>query len=391
MVKDIQHGKGPLSGLRVIELAGIGPGPFAAMMLSDMGAEIIRIDRVDAGKTHPHDFTLRGRRSVAMNLKIPAAVEAALALVETADGLIEGFRPGVMERLGLGPEACHARNPRLVYGRMTGWGQDGPLAQAAGHDLNYISLTGGLWASGAADRPPAFAMNLLGDYGGGGMYLAFGMVSGILQARRTGHGDIVDAAICDGVNSLMTFIHSRRAMDLWRDERAANPLDGGRPWYAVYECADGKWISIGALEPQFWACLLDKLGLDPEEIGDRQDRSAWPKMRAKLQETFLSEPRDHWNELLAGTDACFAPVLSPAEARDDPHLAARSAFVEQDVAQPAPAPRFSRAGTAPPRLPRDPGADTRAVLAEAGFTDTDIATLIAQGAVSQAKIKETAQ
>ncbi|MCY6379709.1 CaiB/BaiF CoA transferase family protein [Hoeflea prorocentri] len=388
MAKDIQHGEGPLSGLRIIEFAGIGPGPFAAMMLSDMGADVIRIDRLNAGETHPNDFTLRGRQSVAMNLKMPAAVESALKLIETADGLIEGFRPGVMERLGLGPEICHAINPRLVYGRMTGWGQAGPLAQAAGHDLNYISLTGGLWATGEADRSPTFAMNLLGDYGGGGMYLAFGMVSGLLQAQRTGQGDIVDAAICDGVNSLMTFIHSRRAMGMWRDERAANPLDGGRPWYGVYECADGNWISIGAIEPQFWACLLQKLGLDSSAIGDRQDPNNWPSIRKTLEERFLSQPRDHWDALLSGTDACFAPVLSPAEAREYPHLAARTAFAEKGAAQPMPAPRFSRAGAKSPQSPRDAGADTLAVLTEAGFTDTQIANLIDQGAIAQANTKE---
>ncbi|WP_375692119.1 CaiB/BaiF CoA transferase family protein [Pseudooceanicola sp. LIPI14-2-Ac024] len=388
-VTDTPSAAPPLAGLRIIEFAGIGPGPFAGMMLADMGAEVIRIDRPggkdspSAGRVDPAlDFMARGRKSLALNLKSPEAVEVALDLLETADGLIEGFRPGVMERLGLGPAVVHARNPRLVYGRMTGWGQSGPIAHTAGHDLNYIAISGALWATGEADRPPTFPLNLLGDFGGGGMYLAFGMVTGMLRAARTGQGDVVDAAICDGTSSLMTMIHSRRAMGVWRDERAANALDGGVPWYGIYECADGGWISIGALEPQFWACLLEKLGIDPAEMGDRADRSLWPAMRARFTEVFLGQPRDHWTALLEDTDACFAPVLSPAEAADHPHNRARGIFAAEGPAQPMPAPRFAEAETPLPPAPPRAGADSRAVLEAAGFDAARIDALFRSGAVA---------
>jgi len=386
-VTDTASAAPPLAGLRIIEFAGIGPGPFAGMMLADMGAEVIRIDRPGAtgGPTAGDptlDFMARGRRSLALNLKTPGAVDLALRLVEGADGLIEGFRPGVMERLGLGPDVCHARNPRLVYGRMTGWGQAGPVAHAAGHDLNYIALSGALWATGEAGRKPTFPLNLLGDFGGGGMYLAFGMVTGLLKAARTGQGDVVDAAICDGTSSLMTMIHSRRAMGVWRDEREANALDGGMPWYGVYECADGAWITIGALEPQFWACLLDLLGLDPDEMGDRADRSRWPVMRETLTRIFLSQPRAHWVDLLEGTDACFAPVLSPAEAAEHPHNRARGIFAADGPTQPMPAPRFAGAPTPLPPAPPRAGDHSRAVLEEAGLSAEEIETAFASGAVS---------
>ncbi|MCA0869266.1 CoA transferase [Seohaeicola saemankumensis] len=376
----------PLAGLRIIEFAGIGPGPFAGMMLADMGAEIIRVERPGAtsptGQGAPElDFLARGRRSIALNMKAPGATGLALDLIEGADGLIEGFRPGVMERLGLGPEVCLARNPRLVYGRMTGWGQDGPVAQTAGHDLNYIALSGALWASGEADRAPTFPLNLLGDFGGGGMFLAFGMVTGLLKAARTGEGDVIDAAIVDGTAALMAMIYSRRAMGLWRDERAANALDGGVPWYGVYECADGGWITIGALEPQFWAVLLDRLGLSPAEMGDRADRSLWPAMREKFTTLFLSQPRDHWVARLQDTDACFAPVLSPAEAPDHPHNRARGIFSD-GPAQPMPAPRFARAQTPLPAAPPCPGADSRAVLKDIGLPADKIDSLFLQGIVS---------
>lgn len=364
-----------------MEFAGLGPGPFAAMMLADFGADVIRIDRIGSPPAE-QDFTLRGRRSIAMNLKDPAAIETALRLIDDADGLIEGFRPGVMERLGLGPEVCHARNPRLVYGRMTGWGQDGPWAHAAGHDLNYIALTGALWGTGEPDRAPTFPMNLLGDFGGGGMYLAFGLLAALLNVRQTGQGDVVDAAICDGTNALMTFIQAQRAMGRWADARGVNLLDGGAPWYGVYECADGQWISIGALEPQFWACLLDVLGLDHAHLGDRADRSTWPHIRAVLTETFLAQPRAHWDARLGGTDACYAPVLSPADVRHDPHMAARETMLPGPGDQPAPAPRFARAKVAPATPPRRPGADTRAVLSEAGLTPVEIAALVNAGAVA---------
>ncbi len=368
----------PLTGLRIIEFAGIGPGPFAAMMLADMGAEVIRIDRTGSPET-PNDFMLRGRRSIALNLKDPQASGIAMRLIETADGLIEGFRPGVMERLGLGPDACFERNPRLVYGRMTGWGQDGPLAHAAGHDLNYIALTGALWGTGEPDRAPTFPMNLLGDFGGGGMYLAFGMLAGILNAKRTGQGDIVDAAICDGTNSLMTFIQARRAMGEWGNERGVNLLDGGVPWYAVYECSDGKWISVGALEPQFWTCLLDKLQLN--DIGDRTDPRTWDETRQRLSQTFAAHPQEHWIDLLEGTDACFAPVLSPAEARHHSHMASRNAFLPGTFDEPAPAPRFANAQTQG-RMPSPvPGEHTSEILAEIGFEAAEIEELIASAGI----------
>lgn len=375
----------PLTGLRIVEFAGIGPAPFAAMMLADAGAEVIRIDRIGSAP-EPRDYTLRGRKSVALNLKDPGAIDVALRLIKHADGLIEGFRPGVIERLGLGPDTCLAANPRLVYGRMTGWGQDGPLARSAGHDLNYIALTGALWATGEAERPPAFAMNLLGDFGGGGMYLAFGMLAAILRARAMGQGDVVDAAICDGTNSLMTFIQARRAMGLWQDARSANHLDGGTPWYGVYECADGQWISIAAIEPQFWTCLLELLQLG--EVGDRSDRSTWDATRAQLRDTFLGHPRAHWDALLAGTDACYAPVLSPAEAASHPHMAARAAFLSDGKDQPAAAPRFQSASTNTPTPPRPPGADTRALLVQTGLSHTEVDRLISCGVIAAASTQD---
>ena len=376
----------PLAGLRIIEFAGIGPGPFAGMMLADMGAEIIRIERPGAASptgqgAHELEFLARGRKSIALNMKAAGAQQLALQLIEGADGLIEGFRPGVMERLGLGPDACLERNPRLVYGRMTGWGQDGPVSATAGHDLNYIALSGALWASGEADRAPTFPLNLLGDFGGGGMFLAFGMVTGLLKAARTGRGDVVDAAIVDGTAALMAMIYSRRAMGLWKDERASNALDGGMPWYGVYTCADGQWITIGSLEPQFWAVLLDKLGLTADEMGDRADRSRWPAMRDKLAAVFMSQPRDHWVDLLQDTDACFAPVLSPAEAPDHPQNKARGIFSDGPV-QPMPAPRFAAARTPLPSTPPAPGADSRAILEGLNLSAGDIDRLFSDGVVS---------
>ncbi|MEM9247111.1 MAG: CaiB/BaiF CoA-transferase family protein [Pseudomonadota bacterium] len=370
----------PLSGLRIVEFAGIGPAPFAAMMLADMGAEILRVDRIGADYDG-HDFLARGRRSIALDLKQPAAVEVALALIDRSDGLIEGFRPGVMERLGLGPDVCRARNPRLVYGRMTGWGQDGPLAQAAGHDLNYIALTGALWTTGPADRDPSFAANLLGDFGGGGMFLALGMVAGLLRAARVGTGDVVDAAITDGTHALMSFVHARRASGTWRDARAANTLDGGAPWYGVYACACGGWISIAAIEPRFWQELLRRLSLDAAAIGDRSDPAQWPALRTQLEETFRAQPRDHWVALLEGTDACFAPVLSPAEAAQHPHNRARQAFAPTGPDQPAPAPRFGDAGHRPVTPPAPAGAHTMSILTELGLSAAEISALNEAGAI----------
>jgi alpha-methylacyl-CoA racemase len=374
--------KPPLAGVRIVEFAGIGPGPFAGMMLADMGAEVIRIDRAGT-KTDPTlDFLARGRRSIMLDLKNPEAIEVAKALLQTADGLIEGFRPGVMERLGLGPEVVHALNPKLVYGRMTGWGQDGPLSHAAGHDLNYIALSGALWGTGEADQAPTFPMNLLGDFGGGALYLAFGMVTGLFNAQRTGQGDVIDAAICDGTASLMAMTYSLRAMGSWRDQRASNLLDGGAPWYGVYECADGRWITIGALEPKFWDELLHRLGLTPAEMGDRADRTTWPAMKERFTVLFKSQSRDHWTALLEGTDVCFAPVLSPAEARAHPHNAARGVFTSTGPEQPMPAPRFRDAATTLPAPAPKPGADTRAVLQDIGIDPRRIDALYDAGAIA---------
>ncbi|KMW58603.1 Alpha-methylacyl-CoA racemase [Candidatus Rhodobacter oscarellae] len=371
----------PLAGIRIIEFAGLGPGPFAGMMLADMGAEVIRIDRPGT-KAAPTDFLARGRRSVMLDLKQPAAVEAALALLTGADGLIEGFRPGVMERLGLGPAPCMARNPRLVYGRMTGWGQEGPLAHAAGHDLNYIALSGALWAMGEPDRAPVFPLNLLGDFGGGGMYLAFGMAAGLLKAARTGQGDVIDAAICDGTASLMAMIYGWRAGGGWQDQRGANLLDGGAPWYGVYSCADGKWVTVGALEPQFWARLLQLLEIPEAELGDRHDRGNWPVIRARLAGAFAQGPQAHWVALLEGTDACFAPVLDLEEAAQHPHNVARGVFANGGQSEPMPAPRFAGSKTPKPGAPPEPGADGQAVLAQAGMSPEEIAALLRTGALA---------
>ncbi len=352
------------------------------MMLADMGAEVIRIDRtVQASLGDTQGFLGRGRRSISLDLKTPKGVAVAMKLIETADALIEGHRPGVMERLGLGPEDCHKRNPRLVYGRMTGWGQKGPLSHAAGHDLNYIAITGALWATGSAGETPAFPMNLLGDFGGGGMYLAFGILAGLLHAQKTGQGDIVDAAICDGTASLMAMIYGMRAAGQWHDERASNLLDGGAPWYGVYECADGRWISIGALEPKFWVCLCELLDIDPAGLGDRDDRSNWPAIKTALSQSFLSKTRDEWCAILEGTDACFAPVLSPAEAADYQHNRARQVFTDDGFSQPMPAPRFTNASTELPIGPPEPGSDSRAILAELGYSKNVIETMIKCGVV----------
>lgn len=371
-----QQTSAPLAGIKIIEFAGIGPGPFAGMMLADMGAEIIRIVRPGTVDDKAElDFLARGRKSVVLDLKSPHAVEAALRLVATVDAIFEGYRPGVMERLGLGPDVCLSRNPRLVYGRMTGWGQTGPLSGAAGHDLNYIALTGALWSSGEADRPPAFAMNLLGDFGGGGMLLAFGLLAGILKAQRTGEGDVVDAAICDGTSAMTAMLASHRAKGKWRDERQSNFLDGGVPWYNVYTCSDGHWVTVAAVEPSFWAQLLDSLGITESEIGDRTDRRTWPGIRKSLTKVFLSQPRAYWIDLLEGTDACFAPVLSPAEATSHPQNAARHVFSEERHWQPMPAPRFALSQTPLPPPAPTPGANTDHVLSGLGYNIEEIAAL----------------
>lgn len=380
---------GPLRGIRVVEMVGIGPGPFCAMMLADMGAEVIRIDRrrpeppkIDVMNPGPFGILNRGRRSVAMDLKKPAAIEMTLRLVERADALIEGFRPGVMERLGLGPEACLRRNPRLVYGRVTGWGQDGPLALAAGHDINYIALAGVLHQIGRQGTPPTPPINLVGDFGGGGMLLAFGMVCALLEAQRSGLGQVVDAAMVDGAAALMAIIYGLHGLGAWRRERGTNFLDGGAPWYDTYECADGRFVAVGAIEPQFYALLLDKCGITDADDWPQWDTARWPEMKEKLITLFRTRTRDEWCRLLEGTDTCFAPVLDLDEAPRHPHSRARHAFVEvAGVTQPAPAPRFSRTPPDTPSPPAKPGEHTVDVLHDWGIDGTEIDALKAAGAI----------
>lgn len=335
--------QGPLYGVKVIEFVGLGPAPFCAMLLSDLGAEVVRIDRPGAGGGGPAEVLARGRRSVAFNLKKPDAVEACLKLLTSADILLEGYRPGVMERLGLGPDVCLKANPKLVYGRMTGWGQHGPLAHAAGHDLNYIAITGALDAIGPKERPVP-PINVVGDFGGGSMYLAVGVLAALHHARASGQGQVVDAAIVDGATHLLAAVHQLSAMGLWSAPRGENLLDGGAPFYDTYRCADGKFVSVAPLEPEFYALLIGKLGLkDHPAVAIQFDAAQWPAMRQLLTDTFASQPRDHWTALLEGADACFAPVLDIHEARGHPHMQARGVFEDVDgVMQAAPAPRFSR-------------------------------------------------
>jgi alpha-methylacyl-CoA racemase len=350
---------GPLAGLRILEFAGIGPAPMASMLLADLGASILRIDRrqaADLGVERPprFDLLLRNRERVAFDLKSPDAISEVLALAADADILIEGFRPGVMERLGLGPEQCMARNPRLVYGRMTGWGQDGPLAQSAGHDINYIAIAGALHAIGRAGEAPAVPPALLGDFAGGALYLVLGVLSAIVERQHSGLGQVVDAAIVDGVASLTTAFHGLRAAGLWTTERGTNVLDSGAPFYDAYECADGKWITVGPIESRFFAELLRLLGLDERLVAAQQHRNSWPGLRRELALKFSALPRSDWVALLEGTDACFAPVLEFQEAAAHPHLRARDTFVDiAGIPQPAPAPRFSRTPPGRPHPPAD--------------------------------------
>jgi alpha-methylacyl-CoA racemase len=373
---------GPLSGIKVVEFAGIGPGPFGAMVLADMGAEVVRLDRPDGAPMDRRDAVLRGRRSVTLDLKQPAAVEAALRLCDGADALIEGFRPGVMERLGLGPAVVLGRNPRLAYGRMTGWGQFGPLAQAAGHDMNYIALTGALHAMGRPGERPAPPLNLVGDYGGGGMLLALGLLAAILSARSTGRGQVVDAAMTDGAALLMAPIYAMLGRGRWQAQRESNMLDGAAPWYDTYTCADGGFLSVGPIEPQFFALFLEKLGLDPAAHQDRMKPAAWPALKEELAAIFRTRPRDHWAALFEGSDACVAPVLSPLEAPAYPHNAARETFVTRDgVVQPAPAPRFSATPGAIQGPPPKIGAHNDEALTDWGFTAAEVAALKEKGAL----------
>jgi len=379
---------GPLAGITVVEIAGIGPGPFCAMMLADMGAEVIRVDRAEnvAGgdpASPPADLNNRGRRSVGVDLKNPDGVAVVLDLVERADALIEGFRPGVAERLGIGPEECLARNPKLVYGRMTGWGQDGPLAGAAGHDINYIALAGALDPIGRRGEAPVPPLNLVGDYGGGGMLLAFGVVCGVLEAQRSGQGQVVDAAMVDGAAVLMTMTHALRAMGIWNDERGTNMLDTGAHFYNVYETADGQYVSIGSIEPQFYAELLRLTGLEGEELPWQHDRQQWPALKDRLAAIFKTKTRDEWSALMEGTDVCFAPVLSIPEAIEHSHNVDRRMFVEvAGIRQPGPAPRFSRTEPEIVSPPPHAGQHTDEILAAAGFDAERVAKLRDAGAIA---------
>ena len=335
--------QGPLAGVKIVEFAGIGPGPFCGMLLSDMGADVIRIDRPGDGRPgRPADVTGRGRRSIGLNLKDPADIEVALKLLEKADALIEGYRPGVMERNGLGPDVVLARNPKLVYGRMTGWGQSGALSHSAGHDLNYIAITGALHAMGDGEGRPRPPLNLVGDYGGGALYLAMGLLAALVNVKNGGEGQVIDVAMSDGAASLAAMFYGMRASGIWTDEREANLLDGGAHFYDTYECADGKWVSIGSIEPQFYAILREKAGLSDPAFDAQMDKSAWPALKQKVMDVIRTKTRDEWCEIMEGTDICFAPVLSMAEAPAYRHNTDRGTFVEyQGVTQPAPAPRFS--------------------------------------------------
>jgi alpha-methylacyl-CoA racemase len=380
---------GPLSGFKIVEIAGIGPGPFCAMMLADMGAEVIRVDRAQSVRggdpdAPPADVLNRGRRSIGVDLKNPDGVEVVLHLVEQADALIEGFRPGVAERLGIGPDDCLARNPRLVYGRMTGWGQSGPYANTAGHDINYIALAGALHPIGRAGGPPIPPLNLVGDFGGGGMLLAFGLVCALLEASRSGEGQVVDAAMVDGAAVLMTMFHAFTAMGVWSEERGTNTLDSGAHFYDTYETADGRHVSIGSIEPQFYNELLRLTGLNDEaDFAAQMDRVRWPDLKVRLAEVFRTKTRDEWCEIMEGTDVCFAPVLSISEAPQHPHNVERSTFVElAGVVQPAPAPRFSRTEAEIQRPPAHAGQHTDEVLTAAGFDPDRIAALRESGAVA---------
>ena len=384
---------GPLSGVSVVEMAGLGPGPFAGMMLADLGARVTRVDRISHGwdvlgglTAGRADVVSRGRRSIAVDLKSAEGVELVLRLVEQADVLIEGFRPGVMERLGLGPEACLGRNPRLVVGRMTGWGQDGPLARAAGHDINYISLSGALGAIGRSGEAPVPPLNLVGDYGGGGMLLAYGVLAALLSAARTGAGQVVDAAMVDGSALLMAQFYGMAAIGRWTEERGTNLLDTGAPFYDVYQSADGGYLSVGPIEPAFFAVLLERLGIEDFDAGSQWDTGSWPALRLRLAQEFASRTRAASEALFAGMDACVIPVLSLSEAPQHPHNVARGTFVTRDdVVQPAPAPRFSATPAQLDLPPPTVGEHTDAVLAELGLSADEVRRLHDAGVVGSAK------
>jgi alpha-methylacyl-CoA racemase len=371
---------GPLSGIRVIELAGIGPGPVAGRMLADYGAEVVRVERPGQAPDIASPVSMRGRRAVVLDLKQPGGTEALLALIEQADVLIEPYRPGVAERLGVGPDVCLERNPRLIYGRMTGWGQDGPWAQMAGHDIGYIAVTGALNAIGRAGGPPQPPMNLVGDFGGGTMFLLVGVLAALWERERSGQGQVIDAAIVDGTAALTSYIYGMRALGVWSDERGVNRLDTGAPYYDVYETADALWMAVGAIEPQFWAELVRLLELS--DLPGQNDQARWPELRSRLAAAFRLKTRDEWSAIFDGSDACVAPILDWAEAAEHPHVAARGTLVSVDgVLQPAPAPRFSRTPGAVPGPQRPSGSDTRAVLTDWGVACID--DLITSGAAIQ--------
>lgn len=380
---------GPLTGVKVVEFAGIGPGPFACMMLADMGAEVIRIDRAanvgKEGAVDPkYNNLLRGRKNVAIDLKNPDGVELALQLCEKADILIEGFRPGVMERLGLGPDVVFKRNPKIVFGRMTGWGQDGPIAHTAGHDINYISLSGALHSIGPADGPPVPPLNLVGDFGGGALYMVVGALAAYIEAQKSGQGQVVDTSMVEGSASLMSSMYGMYAAGLWDDRRGYNRLDGGAHYYCPYECKDGKYISIGSIEPQFYDLLLEKTGLKGKDIPDQNDRSSWSVNRATLAEIFKTKTRAEWAELMEDSDVCFGQVLSLGEAMEHPHNVARNTFVEVDgFKQPGPAPKFSRTESKTPMGVAHAGEHSKQGLADWGFAAAEIDRLASSGAIRQ--------
>lgn len=378
----MQNRKGPLQGLKIVEMVGVGPGPFCGMMLADMGAEVIRVDRLQRkGGATRKDILNRSRRSLAVDLKSEEGVRITLKLIAQADGLIEGFRPGVMERLGLGPETCLEANPRLVFGRITGWGQDGPLAHTSGHDINYISLIGALHAIGTREQPIA-PLNLIGDFGGGGMLLAFGMLCALFEARSSGKGQVVDAAMMDGAALLMSMIYGYHAKDKWQPERGRNIFDGGAHFYGCYECADGKWLGVGAIEPQFYNLMLEQTGVDRDAFSDQWNEEEWPRFRKELARVFRTRPRQVWNDIFEGTDACVTPILSMSEVADHPHNMARAVFTDMDgTVMPSPAPRFSRTPgeiSAPPPLV---GEHSEQILGDWGFGASEIEDLKSRGAI----------
>jgi alpha-methylacyl-CoA racemase len=376
---------GPLSGVRVIEIASLAPAPFGCMILADLGADVVRVDRAERcgpQAAAPVDPLSRGRRSIGLNLKDPAAIDLLLRLTEDADVLVEGFRPGVAERLGFGPGACAERNPGLIFARMTGWGQDGPLAPTAGHDIDYIAISGALSMVGRAGAAPVPPVNLLGDFGGGGMLLALGILAALVERASSGLGQVVDAAMVDGSALLTSFVYGLRATGAWQDKRGVNLLDGGAPFYDTYATADGEYMAVGALEPQFYTALLAGLGLADAGLPGQHDRNGWPVLRERFAATFAGRTRAEWEQVFARTDACVSPVLNPAEAPAHPHARARGAFLEVGgVTQPAPAPRFGRTAAGPPLAPPRPGADTNDVLAGLGLSADEVSDLRARGAI----------